>query len=509
MIHISHKHQMVGVPWRADVANLFPHAIKAGGLLALPHGVDETLMLRSLGFDVPAPVLSHYDWAGGTPFRVQKQTAAMLTTSRRAYVLSGMGTGKTKSALWSYDFLRGRGDASRALIVAPLSTLNFVWAREVLATVPHLNVQVLYGTREKRLARLGDTNADIYVVNPDGLAIIHDELKRRPDIDTLIIDELATFRNGTAQRTKTIRAIARGMKWVWGMTGSPIPTEPTDAWAQCSIITPHTVPKHFTHFRDQIMTKITQFKWVPKREAIDRVYEVMQPAVRFTLDDVVELPDVIERPLDIELGREQARVYKTMQDKAYAMIASQEITAANAGAVLSKLLQISAGWVYTRDGRTVPLDNHTRLDALVDAIEASDRKVIVYVPFVHALEGIAARLTKEGIDFETVHGGTPKGARDQIFNKFQNTSGTRVLVAHPQCMSHGLTLTAASTIIWFAPTMSLEIFEQANARIRRVGQKSKQLILMFQSTKAERNVYQRLRQKQSVQIALLDLFENN
>lgn len=509
MIHISHKHQMVGVPWRADIANLFPHALQAGGLLALPHGVDETLMLRSLGFDVPAPVLAHYDWAGGKPFEVQKKTAALLTTERRAYVLNGMGTGKTKTALWSFDFLHKQKAAGRALIVAPLSTLNFVWAREVLATVPHLSVQVLYGTREKRLARLGDLTADIYVVNPDGLAIIADELKRRTDIDTLIVDELATFRNGSAQRTKTLRAIAKRMKWVWGMTGSPIPTEPTDAWAQCTIVTPGTVPPHFTHFRDSVMTKITQFKWVPKRDAVDKVYAAMQPAVRFTLDDVVELPEVIERPVDIELGARQAKVYKTMQDHAHAQVATQEITAANAGAVLSKLLQISAGWVYTRDGRSVPLDNDKRLDALVDAIQASDRKVIVYVPFVHALQGIADRLLQEGIDFATVHGGTPKGARDQIFHKFQNTTGTRVLVAHPQCMSHGLTLTAASTVIWFAPTMSLEIFEQANARIRRVGQKSKQLVLMFQSTKAERYIYQRLRQKQSVQTALLDLFENN
>jgi len=139
---------------------------------------------------------------------------------------------------------------------------------------------------------------------------------------------------------------------------------------------------------------------------------------------------------------------------------------------------------------------------------STDRKVIVFVPFVHALDGIRKRLDDEGMDVATVSGATPKSDRDQLFNVFQNTSKVRVLVAHPQCMSHGLTLTAADTIIWFAPTTSLEIFEQANARIRRVGQKHKQQILMFQSTKAERQMYARLRAKQKVQNTLLEMFSD-
>jgi SNF2 family DNA or RNA helicase len=232
----------------------------------------------------------------------------------------------------------------------------------------------------------------------------------------------------------------------------------------------------------------------------------MQPAVRFTLDDVVELPDLIERTVDIDLGTKQAQVYKQMEANAFTAIQNAEITAMNAGAVLNKLLQISTGWVYTREGEVVPLDNETRLEALVDAVLASDNKVIVFVPFKHALAGIRERLTQEGIDVACVSGDTPKGDRDQIFHAFQNTGKYRVIAAHPQCMSHGLTLTAADTIIWFAPTTSLEIFDQANARIRRVGQKHKQLVLMFQSTKAERQMYARLRSKQKVQNLLLDMF---
>lgn len=509
-IQVSPKHGVVGVPVRSDLANLFPDAkrvtLNGNQLMLIRHGVDETRLLRNLGLSVPTPILAQYDWEGGTPFDVQKRTAAMLTMNKRAYVLNGMGTGKTKASLWSWRYLNRRGEAGKLLVVAPLSTLNFTWAREVFQTLPGVKVQVLHGTKQKRLQKLSDPEAEVYIINHDGLAVIADELSKRTDIDTMVLDELAVYRNGTTTRTKITRKVAAGMKYVWGMTGSPTPNAPTDAWSQCTIITPNTVPKYFNRFRDEVMNKITQFKWAPKHNALDRVFEVMQPAVRFTLDDVVELPELVERTIDIEMGAKQAKVYKTMEDQAHVMIQSQEITAMNAGAVLNKLLQISCGYIYTRDGQVVTLDNDERLTALVDAVNSTDRKVIVFVPFVHALEGIKKRLTSEGYDVRAISGATPKSERDETFNLFQNSGAIKVLVAHPQCMAHGLTLTAADTIIWFAPMPNLEIFEQANARIRRVGQKHKQQILMFSATKAEQRMYAKLRAKQKVQNTLLEMF---
>ena len=490
--------------------NIFPAAkqVTFGGnqMMLVRHGIDETKLLRNLGFDVPTPILSHYDWCGGTPFEIQKRTAALLTMQRRAYVLNGMGTGKTKASLWAWHYLYKHGEAKKLLVVAPLSTLNFTWGREIFQTLPGIKVQVLHGTRRKRLDRLADTEADVYIVNHDGASVIADALADRDDIDTIILDELAVYRNGTAARTKVTRKVTEKMRWAWGMTGSPTPNLPTDAWSQCTIITPHTVPKYFNRFRDETMHKITQFKWVPKQDALERVLEVMQPAVRFTLDDVLELPDLVERTIEIEMGPKQAKVYKQMEEHAHTLIAAKEITAMNAGAVLSKLLQISTGYVYTREREVVSLDNDERLTALVDAVNSTDRKVIVFVPFVHALEGITKRLTSEGYDVRTVSGATARGDREQAFNLFQNTDSVKVLVAHPQCMAHGLTLTAADTIIWFAPIPDLEIFEQANARIRRIGQKHKQQILMFSATKAEQRMYAKLRAKQRVQNMLLDLF---
>src|SRR5262249_34168329 len=156
------------------------------------------------------------------------------------------------------------------LVVAPLSTLQFVWAREIFNTLPSRRCAVLHGTRERRLERLADKDVDIFIINHDGPKTILPEIEKlvaSGDIDALILDELAVYRNGTADRTKTMKKLAARMKWVWGLTGSPIPHSPTDAWAQASIVTPGTVPKYFGRFRDQLMTKVNQFKYVPKTDA--------------------------------------------------------------------------------------------------------------------------------------------------------------------------------------------------------------------------------------------------
>lgn len=477
--------------------------------LLIPHRPVETFMLRKFGFDVPSPILTQYDWAGGSPFSSQKNTAAMLTTEQRAYVLSSMGVGKTKAALWAWDYLYGNGMAGKLLVSAPLSTLQFTWAREIFNTIGHRRCMVLHGNKQKRLDRLADPNVDVFIINHDGHNVILDELMARKDIDTLCIDELAVFRNPTAQRTKTMRKLAARMKWVWGMTGSPIPNAPTDVYAQAQIITPNRIPKYFGRFREDLMTKITAFKWAAKPDAVEKAFAVLQPAVRFTLDDVVELPECIERTQDVTLSAEQAKIYKALADQCYAAVQNHEITAANAGAVMNKLLQVSTGWVYTREKKIVSLNNNTRIQALIDAIYATDRKVLVFAPFKHALDGISEALTSEGIDHCVVSGDTSANDRADKFNLFQNTAKYRVLLAHPQCLAHGITLTAADTVIWFAPITSLEIYDQANHRIRRVGQTNKQLILHLQSTKVERRIYQMLRGKQRVQDQLLQLFEED
>src|SRR6478735_9008740 len=138
MIQVSGKHRMVGVPVHPQIASLFPNApltsYEGEQLAILPHNYDSTKLLRNIGFPVPAPILSQYNWSGGTPYQAQRNTAALMTTNHRCYVLNAFGTGKTKSAIWALDYLKRMGLAKSMLVLAPLSTLQFTWARELFMT---------------------------------------------------------------------------------------------------------------------------------------------------------------------------------------------------------------------------------------------------------------------------------------------------------------------------------------------------------------------------------------
>jgi SNF2 family DNA or RNA helicase len=512
IVEVSARHRAVVVPFSADLAGLT--SLMSGDMkrltykgqdsIVLPHNADTVRFLRNARIHVPAPIITHYDWAGNKPFEAQRQTAALLTIYDRAYVLNGMGTGKTRSALFAFDFLRREGLARKMLVCAPLSTLNRTWAHEIFGCFPHLKFAILYGDKNRRLQRLAE-DVDVYIVNHDGVGVIFNELLARTDIDVLCLDELAIYRNPTAVRTKTMRKLASTKRRVWGLTGSPTPNGPTDAYGQLSIITPHAVPMSFRLFREQVMIRVAEYKWIPKPDAMDRVQKLFQPSVRFTLDDVVELPELVMREVQVDMGPKQRALYEQLRKHLHAMVSQKEITVANAGVLTNKLLQCALGWVYTTERGTVALDNDARLEALNDAIESTDRKVIVFVPFIHALEGIAEYLRKHGHEVATVSGETPPGKRTDIFTAFQTLTNPRVIVAHPQCMAHGLTLTAADTIVWFGPFPSLEVFDQANARITRVGQKHRQQVLMFSGTPVESKLYKRLREKQDVQGALLEM----
>ena len=504
-IIVSKQNKALVVPTAGDVMAMWPDAPKLDENNAIvTHTIRNTLLLRQLGYTVPSPMPLYYDWNGGKPFRVQELTCAMLSENWRSYVLNDMGTGKTACALWTWDHLNKLGLVKKMLVVAPLSTLNFTWAREAFKLIPERKVAVLHGTRARRVERL-KSDADIYIINHDGVRVIAKELAERDDIDVLLLDELAVYRNNT-ERSKLMRKMTSQYKVVWGMTGAPMPNAPTDVWGQCRIITPEGVPRYFNQARDLLMRKVDQFRWIPKNDAVDNAFRMMQPSVRFSLDDVVELPEIVFRTIDVELTPSQKKTYDTMLTQFKVEIENKQITALNAAVAMGKLLQVSGGWVYTKSPDYVKLDAQPRIDTLVDLIEATSHKLLVFAPFRHMLEGLSEIFNSHSIEHCVVHGEV--GNRDELFNLFQNTAKYKVLLAHPECLAHGLTLTAADTIIWYAPIASLEIYDQANARIRRVGQVHRQQIIHLQATKAERRIYSLLRSKQKVQDELLALFED-
>lgn len=508
---VSSARKVFLVPYQKGLSNILPEAKpmehpRLGRMLIIPHTIETTRLARNFGVRVPAPILTQYDWCGDTPFKTQRTTAAMLTMNTRAFVLSEMGTGKTRAALHALAFMLAEGIIKNALIVAPLSTLSLVWGREILAYFPHLSAGILHGTKARRLKVLGEKH-DIYVINHDGVEVIADEIVGAR-FDAMVIDEIATFRNQRATRWKVLNRVVRNCEYVWGLTGSPTPNEPTDAYAQVKLLNPSRVPAHFSHFKKETMRQITQFIWLPKDDANDKVFEAMQPAVRFKRDDCVELPPVSYAERKVGMSAEQSDVYKRLMTKLRVSFEAGEVTAANEGVLFSKLLQISAGWVYTSDKKVIDLNPRPRLDALNEVLDEASSKVIVFAEFIHVAHNIMEDIYPKHMgSLSLVTGATPKPIRDRIFSDFQNAKNPRILVAHPKCMAHGLTLTAASTIVWYTPTTSLETYEQACARITRPGQKSKQLIVHLTGSKIEAKLYKRLQQKAGLQGALLELFE--
>jgi len=480
-------------------------------LVAVPHRPDETRVLRNLGFDVPDPMPIHYNWpkASGRydPFAAQRETASFLAMHSRAYCLNGMGTGKTNAVLWAYDYLRRTKQVNKMLVVCPLSTMERTWADSVFHTFPHLDCAVLHGTRERRLKLLKE-DVHIYIINIDGLRTIEEALKERTDIDIVVVDELAMARNGQTTRWKTLNEICNKQhaRRVWGMTGSPTPNSPTDAWAQCKLVTPDApdLPKYFGKFRDLVMRQLTQFKWVPRPDSAETVAKLMQPAIRFSLDDCTDLPEQIFITREVEMTPEQKKAYKDMLAKLATEYQGGQILAVNEAVKANKLIQIACGVAYDAQGNEIELPSQPRLDVLKELIDESQGKVIVFVPLTGALEYVAAELRKDWT-VETVHGGTSKNERDRIFAEFQKQPDPRVLVANAATMSHGLTLTAATTIVWYAPVHSNEIYEQACARVRRPGQTRTTVIAHIAGSDVERRVYKRLEEKQSLQGVLLEI----
>ena len=515
-IHKKKKAVVLKLRQPSRITSVIPTARMVNDhVVALPHRPDETRVLRNLGFDVPDPMPIHYQYprVNGRfdPFDVQQTTATFLSMNNRAFCLNDMGTGKTNSALWAFDYLKSVKQAKRMLVVCPLSTMERTWGDAVFGTFPHLDAVVLYGSRERRL-KLLKQDADVYIINIDGISIIAKELAKRQDINVIVVDELAMARNAQTERWKTLNEICNKQtaRRVWGMTGSPTPNSPTDAWAQCRLITPDNpdVPRYFGRFKDSVMRQLTPFKWVARPTANDIVFGCMQPAIRFALDDCLDLPEQIVLTREVELTKEQDKAYKDMMTRLSTEVSGGQVLAVNEAVKANKLIQIACGVVYGTNGENIIIPSKPRVDLVKEIIEESEGKVIVFVPLTGALNAIKAELEKD-VTVEVVNGETSKSERDRIFGEFQTQVEPRVLLANAQTMSHGLTLTAATTIVWYAPVHSNEIYSQACARVRRPGQKKKTVIVHIAGTAMERTIYKRLAAKESMQGVLLDMVKEN
>ena len=489
-----------------QITTVIPKSRDVGdGRVVINWGIDEVQVLKNLNIKAPSPIEGRYDWSGQhKPFAHQKTTASFLTMYKRAFCFNEQGTGKTASAIWAADFLMKQGKVRRVLVVCPLSIMDSAWRADLFTFAMHRSVDIAYGPKDKR-RQIIEGDAEFIIINYDGVEIVADAVANG-GFDLIIIDEATHYKNPQTNRWKVLSKLVKPETWLWMMTGTPAAQSPLDAFGLAKLVNPKGVPRFFGTFREQVMYKVTQFKWMPRPEATDVVYNALQPAIRFTKDQCLDLPDMTYAKREVPLTSQQKKYYDMLKNRMVLQADGEEITAANAAVMMNKLMQISCGAVYTDDNETLEFDIKNRYNILKEVIDESSQKVLVFVPFRHVIDLLAERLKKDKITTEVISGDVSAKRRTDIFKRFQEQPDPRVLVIQPRAAAHGVTLTAANTVVWWGPTSSLETYAQANARVHRSGQKHKCTVVQLQGSDVERRVYKLLDGRIDVHTKMIDLY---
>lgn len=451
-----------------------------------------------------------YPWPikkGHTVFSHQKETTKFALANPRCYILNDMGTGKTLSAAWAADILMINERIDKVLVVCPLSTMMSTWVKDIIFNLPHRKYCIVHGSRERR-AQLLQSDADFYIINHDGVKIMEDAIVQR-NFKLIIIDELTAFKNAQAERTKAMIRIARRAKGVWGMTGEPTPNSPEEAYGQAKVVNPGNpyLPPYYTQYRNMVMERVNQFIFYPKPGAEKVVHRVLQPAIRFKREDCVDLPPCLYETREVPLSDEQAAAYEIMRKQLLVEHQSGQISAVNAAVKISKLLQIAAGDVKDDDGNIVSYNANPRLNELYDIyLETPQKKLVVFAANRASVERVARFLESKGASVGIIYGSVDQKERAQHISAFQGGK-LNVLAIQPQAASHGITLTAANTVVWYSILPSNEVYNQANHRIIRIGQTRNQYIIHLVGCKAEKRYLKIIEDKQSLSEATLANFE--
>lgn len=467
----------VQVPWTQDVCELLAR-------LRAPH---------------LAPICVHYHWpARFEPFPHQYRVGGFLSTHRRAFCLADMGTGKTISGVWAFDWLYRQQKAKRILVICPLSLMRLTWAAEFANGAPQYKVTVLHHTDPIRRRQLVRDDAVVHVVNYDGVELLYDELMAN-DYDIVLVDESTAYAN-INRRWRFARPLVAQSRYAWLFTGTPAVQSPLKAYGQVKLLYGDAWDTTLTAFRDATMVQLSKYKWVAKIGWADTVHAVMQPAIKVNKRDVLkDLPPVVHTTREVPLSAGQKRLMSDLRKSRMTTSNAASISAVHAAALRVKLVQIASGTVYDDNGQSVELDMSARLAETIDIIEtvremedltrAPNNKVLVFCAFVHTAERVARELGAKGLKVAVLHGGVSLAARTKAIEDFQLRRDVDAIVAMPDVLSHGLTLTAASTIIWWSPIDKAETAMQANNRMDRPGQKDPMQIIRLQGSSAEEVIY--------------------
>lgn len=409
----------------------------------------------------------------------QYATQRILDTPYIALLLE-MGLGKTVSTLTAIDLLlNDYFDAGRVLVIAPLRVADDTWAREVEKWdhLRHLRISKILGSAAERRRAL-KADADIYVINRENVEWLVSELGTRWNFDTVVIDELSSFKNHQSKRFRALRRVRPMMKRVIGLTGTPAPNSLMDLWAPIYLLDQgERLGKTITGFRDRYFLPGERsghvvYNWRQKKESEERIYEAISDiAVSMKAEDWLELPERIDRAISVKLSSKARDLYNKLEKELLLPFTDADVVANTAAVLSNKLLQMASGAVYDED-RGVKEIHEAKLDALEDIIEAANGKpVMVFYNFKHSLDRLQQRFPQARI--------LRKGKDGNEDIRAWNNDEIPLLLLHPKSAGHGLNLQESScqTVVWYDQIWSLEEDQQANARVHRQGQ-TRRIVVM-------------------------------
>ena len=423
-------------------------------------------------------------------------------------LLIDMGLGKTVITLTAlFDLLFDSFEIHKVLVVAPLRVGLISWPDE-LKKWEHLHFlksSIVIGTEMERLRAL-KAKSDIYIINRENLEWLVTKSGYKFDFDTVVIDELSSFKNGRSKRHKALMTIRPYVKRIIGLTGTPAGNGLMDLWAEFKCLDYGSrLGRFITRYREEYFLPdkrngMVVFSYKPQAGTEARIYsKISDITISMKAIDHLKMPDLIEVERAVELDEHEISLYKELVEEMVLELKDKEITSANAAVLTGKLLQIANGAIYSDSGEIVEIHDR-KLDELEDIIEAANGKpLLVAYWFKHDLDRIKKRLDKLGVIYKTLD--KPENIRQW------NDKELQVGLIHPASAGHGLNLqSGGNTIVWFGLTWSLELYQQTVARLYRQGQKSGSVVVMHIIAKGTMDelVLRALKDKDMTQTRLID-----
>lgn len=442
-----------------------------------------------------------------TPHNYQKYCIDKVISTEKVGLLLDMGLGKTIITLTAIDELKlNMFEVSRVLVVAPKKVAESTWFREA-EKWDHLKLlkfSAVLGSEKKRINAL-NTSADIYVINRENIPWLVDYYRNDWPFDMVVIDEFSSFKNHQAKRFKALKLVLGKIKRLVGLTGTPAPNGLKDIWAQIYLLDQgERLGKNITAFRERYFNFYRygnnlygeyELKQGSDKSIMDRIADI---CVSMKAEDYLELPDVVDNIISVELDAKARKQYEELEKQMILELNSlEEITVANAAALSNKLLQLSNGAVYD-EKRNVHEIHKCKIERFMELVEELNGKsALVFYSFKHDLDRMKSALDKSGLRVREL-----KTVQDE---KDWNSGKIDILLAHPASAAYGLNLQdGGNHVIWFGLNWSLELYQQANKRLHRQGQKEKVIIhhLVCSNTRDE-DVMKALQSKGDIQEELL------